>query len=77
MNAVVLQRAVIGEQALIAAGAVVGEGTEIPARCLAAGTPARVKKELEGESLHWILHSASHYVELARDYLSQGIGRVD
>ena len=68
MNAVVLQRAEIGEQALIAAGAVVGEGAVIPARHLAAGTPAKVKKELEGESLRWILTSADHYVELGARY---------
>ena len=77
MNAVVLQRATVGEEALVAAGAVVGEGAEIPARALAAGTPARVKKQLEGPSLRWILHSAPHYVELAREYLDQGIGRVN
>lgn len=76
MNAVVLQGATVGEEALIAAGAVVATGAEIPARHLAAGTPAQVKKELGGESLGWIQHSAPHYVELARDYRSQGIGRV-
>jgi carbonic anhydrase/acetyltransferase-like protein (isoleucine patch superfamily) len=76
MNAVVLQRAKVGARALIAAGAVVGEGMEIPPRSLAAGVPARVRKELEGESLRWVSHSAGHYVELSRDYLAQGIGRV-
>lgn len=68
MNAVVLQEAVVGEQALIAAGAVVGTGSEIPPRHLAAGAPARVKKELEGESLGWVTNSAAHYVELAERY---------
>ena len=68
MNAVVLQRAEFEVQALIAAGAVVGEGAVIPARHLAAGTPAKVKKELEGESLRWILTSADHYVELGARY---------
>jgi carbonic anhydrase/acetyltransferase-like protein (isoleucine patch superfamily) len=77
MNAVVLQRATVGEQALIAAGAVVGEGVEIPARALAAGVPARVRKTLEGESLRWVETSSAHYVELARSYLDQGIGRPD
>jgi carbonic anhydrase/acetyltransferase-like protein (isoleucine patch superfamily) len=77
MNAVVLQRATVGESALVAAGAVVGSGSEVPPRTLAAGTPARVKKELEGESLRWVATSAEHYVELSRSYLAQGIGRVD
>lgn len=77
MNAVVLQNAVVGEAALIAAGATVGSGSEIPARHLAAGTPARVKKELEGESLGWVQNSASHYVELSRTYLAEGVGQVE
>lgn len=76
MNAVVLQGGTVGEGALIAAGAVVGAGADIPARHLAAGTPARVKKELQGESLRWIETSAGHYVELSRAYLEQGTGRV-
>ncbi len=77
MNAVLLQGAVVGEEALIAAGAVVAAGAKIPPRHLAAGAPARVKKELEGESLRWIKTSPSHYVELSREYLEQGIGRVE
>lgn len=77
MNAVVLQGATVGEQALIAAGATVADGGEVPPRTLAAGTPARVKKELEGLSLGWIRNSSAHYVELSRDYLSQGVGRVE
>ncbi|HEU0076465.1 MAG TPA: gamma carbonic anhydrase family protein, partial [Longimicrobiaceae bacterium] len=64
MNAVVLQGATVGGQALVAAGSVVPDGGEVPARHLAAGAPARVKKELEGASLGWVQNSASHYVEL-------------
>lgn len=70
MNAVILQKAAIGEQALIAAGSVVAAGSEIPARHLAAGTPAKVKKEIEGESLGWITRSAGHYVKLSRRYMA-------
>lgn len=76
MNAVVLQGATVGEQALVAAGSVVPDGGEVPARHMAAGTPARVKKELEGASLGWVTGSAAHYVELSRDYLRQGVGQV-
>lgn len=71
MNAVVLQRARVGEEALVAAGAVVAAGADIPARHLAAGAPARIKKELEGASLGRILESAGHYVDLARRYREQ------
>jgi carbonic anhydrase/acetyltransferase-like protein (isoleucine patch superfamily) len=78
MNAVVLQDAVVGEQALIAAGAVVGAGSTIEARHLAAGSPARVKKELQGESLGWVTHSAAHYVELGGRYRAEmGKGKLE
>jgi carbonic anhydrase/acetyltransferase-like protein (isoleucine patch superfamily) len=61
MGAVVLQRATVGANALIAAGAVVGEGTEIPDGVLAAGVPAKVKKELAGSSQRWVETAAREY----------------
>lgn len=73
-NAVVLGGAVVGERSLIAAGSVVGERAQIPPGVVAAGAPAKVKKQLEGEAAHWIDISASEYVALSRSYLEQGIG---
>jgi carbonic anhydrase/acetyltransferase-like protein (isoleucine patch superfamily) len=73
MNAVVLQGVTIGEQALIAAGAVVPAKADIPARQVAAGSPARVKKEIAGESLRWIEESSAHYVALSRRYLADDL----
>jgi carbonic anhydrase/acetyltransferase-like protein (isoleucine patch superfamily) len=61
MGAVVLQRATVGANALVAAGAVVGEGTEIPNGVLAAGVPAKVKKELAGSSQRWVETAAREY----------------
>jgi carbonic anhydrase/acetyltransferase-like protein (isoleucine patch superfamily) len=61
MGAIVLQRAQVGAGSLIAAGAVVGEGVEIPAGVLAAGVPARVKKELAGSSQQWVETAAREY----------------
>lgn len=74
MNAVILQNATVGRECVIAAGAVVKEGMEIPARSLVAGVPAVVKKTLEGNAARWVEGGGSHYVELSRDYLAQGIG---
>lgn len=74
MNAVLLHHAVIGEEALVAAGSVVPSGMEVEPRTLVAGSPARPRKSLEGESAGWIRGSARHYVELSREYLEQGIG---
>lgn len=73
MNAVLLHSSVIGEGALVAAGSVVPTGMEVPPHTLVAGAPARVRKELSGESAEWIRRSPGHYVELSRQYLEQGI----
>lgn len=69
MNSTILENTEIGEESLIAAGSVVVPHTKIPPRVLAAGTPAKVKKEIEGEALKWIKMAASTYVELGRSYL--------
>jgi carbonic anhydrase/acetyltransferase-like protein (isoleucine patch superfamily) len=68
-GAIVLQRARIGARAMIAAGAVVGEGADIGARMLAAGVPAREKKELSGSALEWTDTAAGHYQDYRRRYL--------
>ncbi len=69
MGAIVLQHAKVGAGAMVAAGAVVSERTEIPAGVLAAGVPARVKKELTGSALAWTESAAGHYQELRGHYL--------
>jgi carbonic anhydrase/acetyltransferase-like protein (isoleucine patch superfamily) len=61
MGSIVLQRAKVGSGSLVAAGAVVGEGVEIPAGVLAAGIPARVKKQLAGSSQRWVETAALAY----------------
>src|SRR3954466_1169778 len=61
MGAIVLQRAQVGAGSLIAAGAVVGEGVEIPEGVLAAGVPAKVRKELAGSSQRWVETAAIEY----------------
>jgi carbonic anhydrase/acetyltransferase-like protein (isoleucine patch superfamily) len=69
MGAIVLQRAQIGAGAMVAAGAVVSESAEIGPGVLAAGVPARVKKELSGSALAWTHRAAEHYQELREHYL--------
>jgi carbonic anhydrase/acetyltransferase-like protein (isoleucine patch superfamily) len=75
MNAVILHGAIVGAGALVAALSVVPENMEVPPDSLVAGAPAKVRKALSGESSSWVRHSADHYVELARRYLVQGHGR--
>ncbi|MDH4198567.1 MAG: gamma carbonic anhydrase family protein [Candidatus Aminicenantes bacterium] len=46
MGAVVLSGAVVGRGSIIAAGALVGEGVIIPDGTIAAGIPAKVRREM-------------------------------
>ena len=73
MNAVLLHGCTIGAGALVAALSVVPDGMDVPPRTLVAGAPARVRKELSGESADWVRGSAAHYVALSRAYLEQGL----
>ncbi|HEX3457673.1 MAG TPA: gamma carbonic anhydrase family protein [Candidatus Baltobacteraceae bacterium] len=73
-NATLLNGCRVGEGALIAAGSVVGEKVAIPARVVAAGAPATVRKTLEGPAATWIEVAADEYVKLSRFYLAQSIG---
>lgn len=66
MNAVVMDEAVIGEGAIVAACAFVPAGMHIPARSLAVGTPAKVKRELTPDELASKLKGTLLYQELAR-----------
>jgi len=77
IGAIILDDSVVGEQAMVAAGSVVTTGTQIPPRHLVSGVPARVKKELAGESFWWVEQSPDEYARLTESYLRQGLGRVD
>ena len=70
MGAIVLQRARVGARAMVAAGAVVGERAEIRAGTLAAGVPAREKKQLSGSALQWTDTAVDRYQGLRRQYLT-------
>jgi carbonic anhydrase/acetyltransferase-like protein (isoleucine patch superfamily) len=74
MNAVVLDRAKVGSRAFVAAGSVVLEDQEVPPECLVAGTPAKVKKKLEGGAAKWLDIAADAYIRLTRDYRAEGVG---
>lgn len=70
-NAVVLNGATVGRETLVAAGSVVAANDRIPDRVVAAGAPAKVKKNLEGDAAHWVAIGAEHYVKLSRSYLAE------
>lgn len=66
MKATLLSRSVVGPGSLIAAGALVLEGQEIPAKSLAAGIPAKVRRELSDEQSHSFIPHAGRYVDLSK-----------
>jgi carbonic anhydrase/acetyltransferase-like protein (isoleucine patch superfamily) len=73
MGSIVLHRARVGSRAMLAAGSVVREEQEIPPGVLAAGVPARVKKELEGSALDWVERAALEYQDLRLRYMQQAM----
>jgi carbonic anhydrase/acetyltransferase-like protein (isoleucine patch superfamily) len=69
MGSIVLDRARIGRRAMLAAGSVVNEGSEIPPGVLAAGAPAKTKKTLDGSSSKWVEIAAREYQTLRLRYM--------
>src|SRR5215469_5259539 len=65
-GATVLDGALIGSRALVAAGATVPPGMQVPDGMLAAGTPARVAREVSGAAKEWVDTNPQVYRELAR-----------
>lgn len=65
--AIILDGAKIGARALVAAGSVVTERTEIPDGMLAVGTPAQVRREIAGTPAEqWVKNNPGTYQELAQ-----------
>jgi carbonic anhydrase/acetyltransferase-like protein (isoleucine patch superfamily) len=67
MNAVVMDHARIGDDAIIGALTFVPSGMEIPARKLALGSPARVIKDVTDEMLEWKREGTRLYQRLPDD----------
>lgn len=76
IGASILDDAVIGEDSLVGAGSVVTAGTIIPPRSLVLGSPARVVRELDDETVEWKRNGVDVYQELARRSL-ETLRRVD
>lgn len=67
---VVLDGARIGARSLVAAGSVVATNAVIPAGVLAAGSPAEVKRPIEGTAAEfWVKVNPQAYRDLARRHV--------
>jgi gamma-carbonic anhydrase len=68
IQACVMDGAVVEQNAMVAAGALVSPGRRVPSGELWAGTPARFRRKLGPEDERQFDWIAAHYVKLARDY---------
>jgi carbonic anhydrase/acetyltransferase-like protein (isoleucine patch superfamily) len=76
MGAIVLDDATVGEECVVAAGALVPPKMIIPRRSLVMGRPAKVARTLTENDLAWVKRSGELYVEYARTFRSE-VARID
>ena len=67
IGAVILNKAVIGTQSIVGAGALVTERKEFPPRSLIMGSPARLIRSLTDDEVKSIGESAKRYVRVAKE----------
>jgi carbonic anhydrase/acetyltransferase-like protein (isoleucine patch superfamily) len=68
IQAIVLNKAVIGKDCLIAAGAIVTEGKVFPDRSLILGAPAKVVRELTDQDIAAMRFNAEDYAQRQEHY---------
>jgi carbonic anhydrase/acetyltransferase-like protein (isoleucine patch superfamily)/ABC-type branched-subunit amino acid transport system substrate-binding protein len=76
MGAILLDDCEIGEESLVAAGAVILGGMRVPPRSFVAGMPARVRGPIPPEAHARLRESADVYVALAREHARRVIASL-
>ena len=76
MGAVLLGRTRIGRECLVAAGAVVPPGLEVPDGMAVMGVPGKIARPVKEEELRYMRWLTAHYVELAERYVRGEDARV-
>lgn len=69
IHATVLGGTVIGKRCLIAAGALVPPGLEVPDDHVVMGVPGKVVRETNAKEKDYLAWLADHYVQLAKRYV--------
>ena len=69
MSATILNGARIGTGSIVAAGSLVVENMQVPARSLVMGSPAKVKRTLSDADVAEIQMYADRYVQYRLDYM--------
>lgn len=67
MNAVVMDKAVIGDECIIGALAFVPANFKCEPRKLIVGSPAKIIRDVSDEMIHWKTEGTKLYQELARE----------
>lgn len=70
MRAVVLNGCTIGHHSIVAAGALIPEGTSIPPHSLVIGVPGKVVRQVSDHELKRIEYAWKHYVEAGAAFRS-------
>jgi carbonic anhydrase/acetyltransferase-like protein (isoleucine patch superfamily) len=76
MGATILNGARIGANSIVGANALVTEGKEFPDGSLIVGSPAKVVRSLDAESIQRLRASATRYVQNGRRFAG-GLVRID
>jgi len=77
MGAVLSLFAEVGEETIIAEGSTVKMWQVIPAKVVASGSPARVLKDVTEENTRLWSYGKQLYINLAKEYIRNGMKRVD
>lgn len=71
MGAILLGYCQIGENTIIAAGALVPERAKIPPNCLIMGCPGKIVRALREDEIRALKDSAVHYNVIAQKYMKK------
>lgn len=77
MGATLLGHTKIGQHCLVAAGAVVPPGLEVPDGMMVMGVPGKIVRPVRPQELEYMQMLAKHYVELAQKYVQGEFDRPD
>jgi carbonic anhydrase/acetyltransferase-like protein (isoleucine patch superfamily) len=75
MGSTLLSGTRIGEECLVAAGAVVPPGLHVPDRMVVMGVPGKIVRPVKESELKYMRWLTEHYVEVAQKYVAGGFGR--
>jgi carbonic anhydrase/acetyltransferase-like protein (isoleucine patch superfamily) len=74
MGATVMNQAIIGDDSIVGAGALITEGKVFPPKSLIVGVPAKLVRELNAEEIAFLPKSANNYVGDSREYIASLAG---